>query len=104
MRFIHTFLTLSFYIATHASRKTKNAEDIGGHTRGVLRILRKDPLYFFLGRGIQNGRGREIGSAESRIPSIGDRQGNSDQVTLPLWSGINGRSLRQPQRRHPHVR
>lgn len=74
MRVIRGFQCHYCYSCEQKNKKCR------GHWRpwyqNVPRILRKDSLYFFLDRGIQSGRGREIGSAESRIPSIGDRQGN----------------------------
>jgi hypothetical protein len=70
------FQSLSFCIATHASRKDKECRGHGvrAYQKSLERIrFISFPIAVFRA----SGRGREIGSAESRIPSIGDRQGNS---------------------------
>jgi len=52
------------------------AVTVSGRTTNPWKGFRYTGI-FILVCGIQSGWGREIGSAESRIPSIGDRQGNS---------------------------
>lgn len=77
MRIIRGIIILYCYIL-YANRRTKNVEDIGGHgIRACHESLERIRYIFFPDRGIQSGWGREIGSAESRIPLIEDRQGNS---------------------------